>query len=108
LVLAVLALRPAPGAPAFELGHDDARPVPVLVDVAAAPVAAPRKLGSPFHLPRRVDVSVASLMKSLGGATCYRVAPGVELGAGSSVAVVELPAGRLRALQLFAVLRIKF
>jgi hypothetical protein len=47
-------------------------------------------------------------MKSLGGATRYRVAPGVELGAGSSVAVVELPAGRLRALQLFAVLRIKF
>jgi hypothetical protein len=106
--LTVVALRPAPGAPSLELGYDDRRPAPVLIDVAAAPVAAARELGSPFHLPRKVDVSVASLMKSLGAATTYRVAPGVGLGAGSSVAVVELPAGHLRALQLFTVLRIKF
>jgi hypothetical protein len=108
LVSAMLAVGPPTRAPSLGLDHDSLRASPALIGIAAAPAPAAPKKSAPFRLSRDVDVSVITLMKSVGGAAYYRVAPGLALGAGSSVAALDLPSGQVRALQLLAVLRFKF
>jgi hypothetical protein len=110
-VVALCTLPPPTRAPSLTLAPDEHREAPTLIGLAVAPSPASpasRKLASSFRLPRSVDVSVSSLLKSLGAATYYRVAPGFALGAGGGVAALELPSGNLRALQLLTVLRWKF
>jgi hypothetical protein len=108
LVAAMVALGPTSRAPSLVPGDDSLRAAPALIGIAAAAAPAAHKQHSAFRLSPDVDVSVITLMKSLGGATYYRVAPGVALGAGSSVAALDLPGGQVRALQFLAVLRFKF
>jgi hypothetical protein len=107
-IVVLHALSATPRAPSLALAPQDQQAAPAFVDVAAAPPPAAHQPVSSLRLSRNVDVSVSSLLKSLGAATYYRVAPGLALGAGPSVAALELPSGRLRALQLFTVLRLKF
>ena len=59
-------------------------------------------------LSREIELAAGTLMKNLGAAGYYRVAPGLAWGAGASVTRIELPTGRLRAFQILTVLRFNF
>ena len=104
----MLALGAATRTPSLALDHDGLRAAPVVVGMATAPAPPAHKQPSSFPLSRDVDVSVITLLKSLGGAAYYRLGPGVALGAGSSVATLDSAGGQVHALQFLTLLRFKF
>jgi hypothetical protein len=108
LVAALLAVGPPGRAPLLELDHDAHCAAPALLGITAAPPPATHRPLSSFRVSRDIELAVSSVMKSVGGAAYYRLAPGLALGAGGAVATLEVPSGRLRALQLLTLLRFKF
>jgi hypothetical protein len=64
--------------------------------------------GSGLRLTDNFRVSAGKILESTGVSWLYTVRPGLDLGVTSAVATFNLPTGRLRAVEAFAILRFRF
>jgi hypothetical protein len=98
---------------------------PPLISLAAAPSLQPRpaprpslwpanllldraRSGPGLRLWENVELTAGKIMNSSGAAFLYAVRPGLALGVRPSVETFDLPGGRFRVPEMFAVFRFQF